>query len=288
MNTIKNISVRVVLLGCLVALFPVVARAELQMPPFLVTGHGGVSVPYMNDQWNMKVTEEATGNHTADEALFYLNENTMVNTDDISSSSYGWLGTTAGQTIYVVPQIRRADTAFFGFNDAGMTETDTAKLAAWEPDDSRVALLHHDEEESDVDFDEEAEAWIRIDLLSVQGLNGTAAPGQFSLWTADDENGIIVWMSTAQTPAEGNSFYLDVEHGHSHVAWGFTESGLYEVTFQASTYLTGDPEMVLTTSPATTYYFGVLNAAPEPGSLALLCSAAVASLLSLSRRCRNG
>ncbi|MBN2023457.1 MAG: TIGR03769 domain-containing protein [Pirellulales bacterium] len=263
------------------------ACGELSMPPHLITDHGGVGVPYVNGQWDLKAVDGQTEppvDVPAHEALFYLNENTATAADAFAPEFHAWLGTSSGQTVYVVPQTLKPATPFFGFNLRGMTDGDKEALAPWTPADSRLEALHH-HDESGGEGGEEPEAWIEIDLVSVAGLGG-AAPGAFSLWTFDEDAGLTVWMSTAEPPAEGNRFFLDVAHGHSHVNWGFTAPGVYELTFQATTYLAAAPDVPVT-SPATTFHFGVL-AVPEPSALALVAigAAAAAAIGAVKRRSR--
>jgi len=258
------------------------AQAELQTPPHLITGHGGVGVPYIAGQWSLRAVDDGVP-FAPEEALFYVNQYTTTPAEQFDPSFHPWLGTSAGQMVYWVPQTLEIGLPFFGFNLNGMSQADKDALAAWDPGDPRLEALHHDDEDEPGEEDGELEAWVQIDLVRVRGLDGAAAPGEFALWSFSDEAGAVVWMSTAQTPAAGNRFYLDVDHGHSHVNWAFTAPGVYELEFQATTRLASAPDVPVV-SPVTTFYFGVLQSVPEPSVLALLPAVALAALALARRR----
>jgi len=158
-----------------------------------------------------------------------------------------------GEDIWVLPQslTQNPDALFLGVG----TEIDMSfTFGDWNPMDNRIASG---------DFD-----WFQLTLESFSG------PGDFSVYTNDN----TVWMSTANTPANGNHLYI---FSHDHFNWAFSEVGLYEVGFSATAFLNGTG---LITSPTTIYTFGV-EAVPEPTSAALLFGAA--GLLALRRRKAN-
>ncbi|MCB1069466.1 MAG: TIGR03769 domain-containing protein [Verrucomicrobia bacterium] len=91
-------------------------------------------------------------------------------------------------------------------------------------------------------------------------LTGMTGPGQFSMWT--DGLGPTFYMSTADGISSADSYSV-TPGSHSHVNWGFTAPGTYELTFEASGTHNTDGSV---SGGPTTFSFNVV---PEPGSVAL-------------------
>ncbi|MET0262155.1 MAG: PEP-CTERM sorting domain-containing protein [Rariglobus sp.] len=87
--------------------------------------------------------------------------------------------------------------------------------------------------------------------------------------------------------ASGNTWAFDVEVGHAHATWYFSQPGYYELSFTWTGLYTGagsPPEGIAITATNT---FGIqVGAIPEPSSFAVLASLAVLGMTSCLRRRR--
>ena len=106
---------------------------------------------------------------------------------------------------------------------------------------------------------------VNLSLVDVSG------PGVFSLWSTDAFGGDSVLMSSALGSDAANEVGLALEPGHYHFNMGFSEEGIYDVTFRS--------EGELAAGGLTGTDFSVrFNVVPEPSSLFLLALGAFATL----------
>lgn len=115
---------------------------------------------------------------------------------------------------------------------------------------------------------------ITITLTAASG-SGITAGGKFSLW-----QGAVTpnfFMSTNDGISAADVFSMDLGLGdHAHFGWGFTEEGIYDLTFEiAGTHVDDGFK-----SATATYRFSVI---PEPSSAVL---GAIGALALLRRRRR--
>jgi len=157
-----------------------------------------------------------------------------------SGSQWDFLGTAAGNDIWVLPQSQNPNLPFLG---VGAEDADPGTFDFWNPGDSRGANT--------------SARWLEFSLVNVSG------PGQFSLWQTDGFGGAVVFMSTFSTPGEGNRLFVQ-EGGHAHYNWGFTAEGTYDITFQVRGFIGGDE-----VTQQDTFTFSTV-AIPEPSTYALL------------------
>jgi surface-anchored protein len=96
---------------------------------------------------------------------------------------------------------------------------------------------------------------IRISLSSM------AAPvgGQFSLWQLDSFDMPQFFMSTFDGGITASDYFDIPAGGHAHFGWGFTELGVYDLTFNFS----GDHVTDGLKTASGTYRFNVI---PEPST----------------------
>ena len=115
---------------------------------------------------------------------------------------------------------------------------------------------------------------ITITLTSATG-SGILAGGKFSLWQGSVTPNFF--MSTDDGISGADVFSMDLnDGGHAHFGWGFTEEGIYDLTFEISgTHAVNGAE-----TATATYKFSVI---PEPSSALLGAFGALALL----RRRRN-
>ena len=82
--------------------------------------------------------------------------------------------------------------------------------------------------------------WTRLQLNSVTGPDGSAAPGVFSMWQTNDDLSLTVWMTSNDGVSAADALFVDGAV-HTHKAVGFSAAGIYELNFQASTVLIPEP-----------------------------------------------
>lgn len=96
---------------------------------------------------------------------------------------------------------------------------------------------------------------VEVRLLSVDG------PGHFFVWQA--ELGALQFWMNSRDGVGPDDVYRQLVGGHSHADWGFTTSGVYRLTFQATAHRLGEPTNLL--SEPATFTFHVL---PLPAAAA--------------------
>lgn len=111
--------------------------------------------------------------------------------------------------------------------------------------------------------------------VQVTGFTGPLG-GAFSMWTEDAFGDPVFVVSSAESLS--GTFSLNELTDHLHFSYGFTEPGLYEVTFLFSGELVLDGPI----SASGTYAFNVI---PEPSTYAALAGAlALGAVVWLRRR----
>ncbi|MFD2255767.1 choice-of-anchor M domain-containing protein [Luteolibacter algae] len=163
-----------------------------------------------------------------------------------SGSAWDFLGMGAGENVWIFPEGQDSDLVFPGLNTEGISST---TVGSWTPAHSLVGTGQ----------------WIEFRLLSMT-YSGEGTDNHFSMWKF--AGGPNVWISTADgisTDGSADSYFLS-PGGHSHMNWGFSSEGIYDLTFEARAVL---PDGKETVSDPFTLRFGV-NAVPEPGSSILL------------------
>ncbi len=99
---------------------------------------------------------------------------------------------------------------------------------------------------------------ITLTLTSMSGPSG----GHFSMWQTDQFGVPTFFMSTSDAGADLITIDLDIAD-HTHVNWGFTAIGTYEIEFTASADLVAGGSQ----SSTETFTFEVV---PEPATLGLV------------------
>ncbi|MGE9268208.1 MAG: choice-of-anchor M domain-containing protein [Verrucomicrobiales bacterium] len=180
------------------------------------------------------------------------------------AATWDFLGTAAGGEVWIFPSTYSGYVVFPGFS---AEETLAADLGLWEPEHASVG----------------SGRWIEIRLLAMD-YYGESAQADFSMWTTPGSTP-NVWMQTANGIASDGTddVFLMSPGGHTHMNWGFTGVGVYDLTFQARTSLSSGAESV---STPFTLRFGVgTTAIPEPG---ILISGSLGLLTLLVRRRSSG
>ncbi len=118
---------------------------------------------------------------------------------------------------------------------------------------------------------EEISPGLLLDDVVTLSLVDVSGPGVFSLWSTDAFGGDSVLMSSALGSTAANEVALALEPGHYHFNMGFSEEGIYDVTFNSS----GTTVDGVETGTDFTVSFNVV---PEPSSVILLALGAFATL----------
>ncbi|MBC2593034.1 TIGR03769 domain-containing protein [Ruficoccus amylovorans] len=227
-------------------------------------GHVDLDFNYSGGSWQVGVHHDSVGYLNPSDVVFHARDeawNAGARINRPSGSQWDFIGTEAGEPIWILPQTQEPSIVWPGF---ASEETAPGTFAAYSSLDPRVT--------------DTPSRWITIQLKSVEYIGeGT---GNFSLWSTGALGATTVWMSTVDGITTNDSF-LFLEGGHVHLNWGFTDIGLYKITLEASGYL-NDGSMTPTSSGDWTYNFGV-GVVPEPQTIGFLALAALAVLL-LRRR----
>ena len=219
--------------------------------------HDGSNSGLDPDTW----TDSQTVSANTDSVIFIAEEQFLTRP---LSDTWDFLGTSGGEKVWVFPADYDPDVAFPGFNTEN---TLSANLGIWLPAHEQV----------------NSGQWIEIRLLDA-AYSGEAASANFSLWTIPSPNGPMSWMSTANGVASDGTddVFLLGAGGHSHMNWGFSEIGIYDLTFQGRTILASGEESL---SDPFTLRFGVgATTIPEPAISSFLCVSSAFMLVFKRRR----
>lgn len=157
-----------------------------------------------------------------------------------TGSSWDFTGAASGQSMYLMPQAQAPGLPFVGVGAEGIAPS----------------------------------SFIGGVNLRLTGVTG---PGAFSLFQIDSFGGITPFMASANGLDATDT--LGVAPGsHAHFFWGFTQPGIYDLTFVASALLPGGG---LTTSDPATFRFAIV---PEPTALIMAMIAACSGLAARGRQ----
>jgi len=226
-------------------------------------GHTDINFDFTDQQWVVKVRDLDQVLYDPSDVILYAFDEASPNGSRItrpSGTQWDFLGVDAGESLYFFPQSENANILFPGFSADGTIGGPSSPLAAYSESDSRVSST--------------PARWITIHLREVTYFG--EGDGHFSMWRATGTE-TTVWMSTAQGGITSTDKFLMQAGGHNHMNWGFSDVGVYDITFEATAFL-NDGNMTPTSSGLHTFRFGIA-AIPEPSSLALLLLAGAAMAL---------
>lgn len=193
-----------------------------------------------------------------DSVIFITEESSLPRP---ASSIWSFLGNAAGEDLWIFPANQNTNIPFLGIN-AEMTQQTT--LGNWNP--ARTDVM--------------SGRWMEIRLMNM-AYSGDSMDPQFSMWTNPPTGGVPnVWMDTADgiaTDGTEDGYFIGAG-GHAHMNWGFTATGIYDLTFQGRTTLANNQQSV---SDLFTMRFGI-GVVPEPSGF--LLGALSMSLLFTRRR----
>lgn len=188
-------------------------------PVTVSTGHTDVDIPYGSCFWSLEVSPDILGQVPAEDALLFAGTQARFTLATIPPA-FEFIGVMPGETFWVMPQNQAAGVIFLGFSSETMTLDDRARVCEWNPNDPRGGA-------------NVPAKWIRIELADVRGPEG----GHFSLWQTTGPGQVVQYMSTFDGGITEVDSYHVLAGSHTHLNWGFTEPGIYEVDLRLSTYV---------------------------------------------------
>lgn len=217
--------------------------------------HVDIGIGYANDVWDLHVHDESHDvEYDPDDALLYIGALDPPVTQP-TGSEWDFIGAGAGNPFCLLPTPQFPGLLFLGF---AAEEVAPGTFASYFEADPRVSSTA---------------PWIKMALVDVRG------PGQFSVWSTDAFGLPTAWMFSFANGITADDAVFILEGGHNDFNFGFTETGFYDVDFEASGFLAdGTP----VNSGPVTYHFGV-KVVPEPGA-GLLAGLAVIGVAVTWRR----
>lgn len=208
------------------------------------TGHGDIGVAYEDGafapHWHLHegavvngASLEEDGEFAPDELLAYVPAPSLSRPE---GAAWDFLGVPAGSPLWYLPQAEDPAKPFLGLATEELRPEDWSSL--------------------------------RLSLHQAFGPPG----GQFALWQTDVLGAPRVRMATSDGVDAGDGFDL-LAGSHGHFNYGFTQPGMYQLTFQWDGVHVADGPV----SARGTYSFGV-TVVPEPGTGALLVLGTLALL----------
>jgi len=181
--------------------------------------HTDIEVAFTQTGWDISVASDQPNSPleessiAPEDALLYGNINARIMLPSIPSG-FEFVGAKAGQTLWVLPQTGGSGVLPLGI---AAEQADVSRLCLWNPDDHRGAR--------------DGDKWFEVKLVAVRG----PADANFSIWQADGINPPVVFVSTYGGGITDDDVFYISAGSHTHINWGFTKPGLYEVDFRIST-----------------------------------------------------
>jgi hypothetical protein len=195
--------------------------------------HTDIEVPFTQFGWDISVASDEPDsllgeeNISPQDALLYVNENARIMLSSIPQG-FEFIGAKPGETFWVLPQSEGSGALPLGLC---AEEADISRLCDWDPNDSRGANT--------------ADKWFEVKIVDVRG----PADANFSMWQADAIHPPVVFVCTTEGGLTDDDVFYISAGSHTHLNWGFTKSGLYEVDFQVSTVYKCDVALIADIAP---------------------------------------
>ncbi len=177
--------------------------------------HTDIEVSYTASGWDFHLSHDSPGSPAVGErieladGLLYGNQGCHIAN---IPSGFEFTGSGAGDDLWVLPQNAYNNSLPLGF---AAQLSNSYKLCNWNPNDASKKAIRDAK-------------WIRVKLKEVRGPEN----GNFSVWQTGP---VQVYMSTFDSGITGDDVFYLTDTSHTHVNWGFSEPGYYEVEFEVST-----------------------------------------------------
>jgi surface-anchored protein len=196
-------------------------RRDLSIPffeNFVTEEHHDVGIAFENGEWNLHVHVDRTVGGSQE-----YQPNEILTTSGIASrdttpagSQWGFLGTTAGSPVWIMPQ-----SLVPGSGDAspGIAAEEVAEgtFASYLESDSRVGY---------------SSPFVKLNLAGIRGPAG----GHLSVFQTGFDGQPVVWMATSDGITDQDAVWT-TEGSHDHYSWAFSKPGLYEIDLFTTAYV---------------------------------------------------
>ena len=195
--------------------------------------HTDIEVTFTQTGWDIAVASDEPdsplGEITVEpaEALLYVNANARITLSSIPNG-FEFIGAKPGETFWVLPQTEGTGALPLGLC---AEQADISRLCDWNPGDDRGANI--------------ADKWFEVKVVAVRG----PADANFSMWQADAIHPPVVFVSTAVGGLTDDDVFYISAGSHSHLNWGFTKPGIYEIDFRISTVCKCDAALTADVAP---------------------------------------
>lgn len=198
-------------------------------------GHMDLRFDYGLEGWMVDIYHDDHGAFGMDDVVIQVRDGSFADGDGAriqrpAAETWAFIGVDAGEPFWLLPAAQVEGLIWPGF---AAERTVLSLLEPYVETDPRVVST--------------PARWIAITLESVT-FHGDGT-GHVSKWVSAFGETTVFW-STAIPPEEGDRFF-QLAGGHSHVNWGFSHPGRYELVLRASTVPAGDPASRIFSEPVT-------------------------------------
>jgi surface-anchored protein len=185
--------------------------------------HADFEVSFTPSGWDVLISHDVPGTAGGRDipladALLYGGSNSQWVLSSIPPD-FEFIGAQPDEPFWILPQNAGTGALPLGF---AAERADTGRLCPWNPQDHRG-------------FDS-VDRWFEVRLTDIGGPEGS----DFSVWQADGIHPPVVFMSTHEDGIAADDVFYISAGSHVHVNWGFTQPGLYAVSFRISTVVRCD------------------------------------------------
>lgn len=205
---------------------------NLEMPFNVDFFHTDLEVSFGTNGWQIGVSHDCPDcgkgglNLLPEEALLIANPDTEWLLPSIPAD-FSFIGAQANEPFWILPQNVIGGGLALG---VAAEFVDGGGLCEWNPKHAQVDVK---------------DRWIQMQLIDVKGPEN----GEFSMWQTDGMSPPSVFLSTYNDGIGPEDIYFMSAGGHVHMNWGFTQAGLYAITFRVSTVVRRDPLLTADWAP---------------------------------------
>jgi surface-anchored protein len=203
--------------------------------------HAHIEVNYANGTWKMDVLDETNDIvYAPSDVILYVNAKAR----QVQPTGWKFIGAGDGNMDWQLPEEEDPTLLTIALSTEN---TAPGTFDTYRPNDPRISR---------------AGEWMKFALRDLQG------PGDISAWQDDQPPPSSWWISSFDGGRTLDPAVYIEPGGHLHLNWGFTATGVYQVTFEASAFINGHG--LPTRSDDVTFTFGVEDTgqSPPPGGAA--------------------